>query len=401
MTSTLITAPVLPLATATWDDAERDAMLRVMDTGHYTMGKQVKAFEVAFAETVGRRYAVMVNSGSSANLLMVAALAYRQEGIALQAGDEVLVPAVSWPTTYYPFSQYGQTLRFVDIDPDTLNMDLTAMEAALTPRTRAVCAVNLLGNPNEFSRLVAFCQQHNLILLEDNCESLGATWQGKQAGTFGLMGTFSTFFSHHISTMEGGLVTTDDEELYHILLSLRSHGWTRQLPTPNRLCEKSDDPFEEAFRFVLPGYNVRPGELHGAIGLEQLKKWPAMLAERRANAERFVEAIAAVPWVRPQREVGESSWFGFALTLRPDAPVTRRQVVAHLQAKGIECRPIVAGNFAKNPVLRYLSHSIAGDQLPAADQVDQHGFFVGNHHVPIPQGIEALVSALHALTVSR
>jgi CDP-6-deoxy-D-xylo-4-hexulose-3-dehydrase len=398
MTTATLTPPtVLPLATTTWDDAERQAMLAVMETGHYTMGKQVQAFEQAFAAMVGRRYAVMVNSGSSANLLMVAALCFRQQGEALQAGDEVLVPAVSWPTTYYPFSQYGLSLRFVDVDAATLNMDLAAMEAALTPRTRAVCAVNLLGNPNDFTALQAFCAKHKLILLEDNCESLGAVWQGQQAGTFGLMGTFSTFFSHHISTMEGGLVTTDDEELYHILLSLRSHGWTRQLPNPNTLCSKSDDPFEEAFRFILPGYNVRPGELHGAIGLEQLKKWPPMLAQRRANAKRFVEAMAEFDWVRPQAEVGDSSWFGFALMLQPHAPITRKQAVAHLQAQGIECRPIVAGNFAKNPVLRYLNHSISGQSLPAADAVDQHGWFVGNHHVPIDQGINALITSLRQL----
>ena len=126
-------------------------------------------------------------------------------------------------------------------------------------------------------------------MFEDNCESMGAEYNGKQTGTFGLVGTFSTFFSHHMATLEGGFVTTDDEEIYHILLSMRAHGWTRNLPKENKVCEKSDDWFEESFRFVLPGYNVRPVEMSGAIGVEQLKKLPIFLKNRRENAKLFME----------------------------------------------------------------------------------------------------------------
>ena len=241
-----------PLATATWDQAEYDALQRVITSGMFTMGPNVFEFEKQFANYLGVKHCVMVNSGSSANLLMVAALFYsKNPDFALKAGDEVIVPAVSWSTTYYPLHQYGLKIKFVDIDLETLNFDLDALQKAVTDKTRLIMAVNLLGNPNDFSRIKSIIGTRKITLIEDNCESLGARFEGKQAGTFGVMGSYSSFFSHHISTMEGGLISTDDEELHHILLSLRAHGWTRNLPKFNHVCgEKSDDPFKESFRIA-------------------------------------------------------------------------------------------------------------------------------------------------------
>ncbi len=255
-----------PLATPSWDGKEIEAIQRVISSGMYSMGKEVFAFEEQFAKFVGSKYCVLVNSGSSANLVMVGAMFYKKNN-PWKAGDEVIVPAVSWPTTYYPLYQYGLKIKFVDIDLETLNFDLNQLEKAITPKTRGILAVNLLGNPNDFERIQNMIKGKDITLLEDNCESLGATLNGKQAGTFGIMGTFSSFFSHHIATMEGGMVVTDDQELHHILLCLRAHGWTRNLPKENLVCgTKSDDFFEESFRFVLPGYNVRPIEMEGALG---------------------------------------------------------------------------------------------------------------------------------------
>ncbi|WP_240540441.1 aminotransferase class I/II-fold pyridoxal phosphate-dependent enzyme [Paracoccus sp. pheM1] len=273
-----------PLASSSWDEAERDALQRVIASDRFTMGPEVAAFEAEFARFAGSRHAVMVNSGSSANLAMVAALRYRQDPASrLMPGDQVIVPAVSWSTSFFPLHQYGLHLKFVDIDRETLNYDLAALAAAIDDRTRAVMAVNLLGNPNDFDAIRSLIGTRRILLIEDNCESMGATFAGRQAGTFGVMGTFSTFFSHHISTMEGGLVVTDDEELYHILLALRAHGWTRDLPRRNRVTgEKGEDPFEESFRFVLPGYNLRPLEMSGALGRAQLEKLPRLVAARRA-----------------------------------------------------------------------------------------------------------------------
>jgi CDP-6-deoxy-D-xylo-4-hexulose-3-dehydrase len=380
-----------PLATSTWDQAEQDALQRVIASDRFTMGPEVAAFESRFADYFGTKFAVMVNSGSSANLIMAAALAYTSNpDLKLNPGDEVIVPAVSWSTTYYPLHQYGLKMVFVDVDPETLNYDLEALADAVTDRTRALMVVNLLGNPNDFDAIAKITQGRGIVMIEDNCESMGATFGGKQCGTFGVMGSFSTFFSHHISTMEGGVVVTDDEELYHVMLSLRAHGWTRNLPDQNHVTgSKSDDPFEESFRFVLPGYNLRPLEMSGALGSEQVAKLDGLIAGRRRNGAAFVTAMQDHPTFRIQREIGNSSWFGFSLILRPEVTQSRTQVVRALEALGFECRPIVAGNFARKEIMKYFNYEIHGD-LPHADYLDTRGLFVGNHHYPIDQAIEAL-----------
>ena len=260
-----------PLASSTWDQNELDAIYTVIESNHFSMGEKVRLFEEKFADYFKSKYCVMVNSGSSANLLMIASLFYRKEGLSLKAGDEIIVPAVSWSTTYFPLMQYGLKLKFVDIDIDTLNLDINSLEESITKETKAIFAVNLLGNPNNFQLLKNIADKNDLLLIEDNCESMGAKFKHKHCGTYGLMGSFSLFFSHHINTMEGGMILTDDEELYQILLSIRSHGWTRNLPKINKISNKTNDDFYEAFRFVLPGYNVRPIEMEGAVGIEQLK----------------------------------------------------------------------------------------------------------------------------------
>ncbi|WP_112874522.1 DegT/DnrJ/EryC1/StrS family aminotransferase [Paracoccus endophyticus] len=376
-----------PLASTTWADAEYAALDRVIRSGRFTMGPEVRAFEQAFAAWSGSRYAVMASSGSAANLLAVGA-AFWHPDLGWAAGDEVIVPAVSWSTTYFPVTQTGLRLRFVDIDADTLNIDPALVEAAITPRTRAVLAVNLLGNPAALTRLRAICDRHGLILAEDSCESMGAMLDGRQAGTFGLFGTFSSFFSHHICTMEGGMIVTDDRRLYDTLLSLRAHGWVRDLP-PDTHLPVDPDPFVRQFRFVLPGYNLRPLELEGALGVPQLNRLPGFVAARRANGALFAQAFADLPDVRIQAETGESSWFGFAMTLRGRLAGRRAELVRALTAAGIESRPVVAGNFLANPVIAKLDHSVAGP-VPAAETIDTDGLFTGNHHYPIPDQIARL-----------
>lgn len=380
-----------PLATATWDQAEYGALQAVITSGRFTMGPKVLEFEQKFAQYLGAKHCVMVNSGSSANLLMVAALVYsKNPDLTLKPGDEVVVPAVSWSTTYYPLHQYGLKIKFVDIDLYTLNYDLNALEKAVTDNTRLIMAVNLLGNPNNFDRIASIIGTRKIVLIEDNCESLGAELNGKKAGTFGVMGSYSSFFSHHISTMEGGLISTDDEELHHILLSLRAHGWTRNLPKVNHVCsEKSDDPFKESFRFVLPGYNVRPLEMSGALGIEQVKKLPMFIAERRKNAALLQASMEDHPRVLIQKEIGASSWFGFSLVIRPGVSLRRDELLVKLNSMGFEVRPIVAGNFAKNEVVKYFNCEISGE-LTNAEHIDRNGLFVGNHHYPIEDAINSL-----------
>nr|WP_309501678.1 DegT/DnrJ/EryC1/StrS family aminotransferase [uncultured Roseovarius sp.] len=380
-----------PLATSSWDDEEQEALARVIASDMFSMGAEVRRFEEQFAAQFGCNHAVMVNSGSSANLLMTAALFYTQNPrYKLERGDEIIVPAVSWSTTYFPLHQYGLRMKFVDIDLATLNYDLAALEDAVTDNTRAIMAVNLLGNPNDFTAIDRIIAGRDIVLIEDNCESMGATLNGRPAGTFGVMGSYSAFFSHHISTMEGGIVATDDEELYHVMLSLRAHGWTRNLPKENHVTgTKSDDPFEESFRFVLPGYNLRPLEMSGALGQAQLRKLPGLIEGRRANGALLQQRLHNHPKFMIQHETGESSWFGFSLVLRPEANVSRAEFLKWLRAQGFECRPIVSGNFTSNEVMRFFDYEIHGT-LQNADYIDQHGLFIGNHHYPIPGAIDAL-----------
>lgn len=381
-----------PLASSTWDDKELQAITAVIKSDIYTMGKKVAEFERDFAKFVGSKYAVMTSSGSTANLIATAALFYTKNP-KLQRGDEVIVPAVSWSTTYYPLYQYGLKLKFVDIDLHTLNYDLEALKEAISEQTKMIMCVNLLGNPNDFSTIHQLIKGKNIIILEDNCESMGAEFEGKQAGTFGIMGTFSTFYSHHMATMEGGFVVTDDEELYHILLCLRAHGWTRNLPKENLVAPKSEDWFSESFRFVLPGYNVRPVEMSGAIGIEQLKKLPEFLRNRRENAKIFQKHFANHPDFIIQKEIGSSSWFGFSLIIKPDSKLTRKEIIQKLEENKIEYRPIVSGDFTQNEVMKYFDYTIFGE-LKNTKILHKNGFFVGNHQVDISKQIELLAQVL-------
>ena len=265
-----------------WDNEELSAIQSVIDSDMYTMGKKVAEYEKKFAEKFGTKYAVMVNSGSTANLLAIASLVYSGR---LERGSEIIVPAVSWSTTYAPLEQYGMKLIFVDINRNTLNLDIDAVRHAITDKTKMIFAVNLLGNSNEYDELLEICDKSNIILIEDNCESLGAKYKGKYLGTIGLIGTFSTFYSHHICTMEGGMVVTKDKELYEYMLAIRAHGWTRNLPEDSIIYEKNKEAFYESFNFIVPGFNLRPLEMEGAIGIKQLQKVDKMIDNRRSNAE--------------------------------------------------------------------------------------------------------------------
>lgn len=377
----------LPLASESWDSAEYAAIQRTVESGMFSMGPSVFAYEKEFAAFFGAKYALMVSSGSAANLLMVAALFFTKHP-RLRRHDEVIVPAVSWSTTYYPLQQYGLKLVFVDVDPETLNLDIAKLAAAVNDRTKMILAVNLLGNPNDFDRINRIIGERDIVLLEDNCESMGAVYKKRQTGTIGLMGSFSTFFSHHISTMEGGCITTDDEELYHVLLSLRAHGWTRNLPDNNSVTgKKSSDTFTESFKFVLPGYNVRPLEMSGAIGREQLKKLSAFVKARRDNACYFQELFENHPYLIIQKEIGESSWFGFSFLIKKGAEVTRESLVAKLKNANVDVRPIVAGNFVKNDVIRFFDYEVNGS-LDTAEHIDKYGFFIGNHHYSIKEQLQ-------------
>lgn len=379
------------LVSSTFGTEEKEAMQKVIESDRFTMGDKVKEFEHAFAKYFGAKHAVMVNSGSSANLIAVASLFFRKDN-PLRAGDEVIVPCISWATTYYPLHQYGLKLKFVDVDLQTLNYDIEELKKAVSSKTRMIVAVSILGNPCYFDEISRICTEKNIILFEDNCESMGARLNNRYTGTFGLVNTFSTFFSHHISTMEGGLVVTDDFELYCLAKSLRNHGWVRDQDEGSTIFEMRNDDFYEAYRFILPGYNVRPMELQGAIGIEQLKKLDGFLKIRRENAQHFVNLFKNDERFIIQQEVGESAWFCFTMIVKPGQDLTRERVLEVLKKADIEYRIITGGNFLRHDVIKYFDYSVT--KSSNADLAHDNGFFIGNHPIDIKEQIDLLYKVL-------
>ena len=376
---------------STFGKEEKEAMFRVIESDMFTMGRHVKEFEEQFAAYFGRKYAVMVNSGSSADLIAVASLFYRNQG-SLRKGDTVIVPCVSWATTYYPLHQYGLKLKFVDIDLETLNYDMQELKKAITPDVKMIVAVSVLGNPCYFDAIQELCEKNEIILFEDNCESMGARYHGKYTGTFGLIGTFSTFYSHHISTMEGGLILTDDYEIYCLCKSLRNHGLTRDQDIESPIYQKRNDDFYEAYRFILPGYNVRPTELQGAVGKEQLKKLDGFMNIRRENARYFLELFKNDKRFFLQKEVGESSWFCFTMIVNPELGIGRERVLHALKEAGIEYRIITGGNMLRHDVVKHFDFSVVSSAN--ADIAHDHGFFIGNHPTDIRDKLDYLKETL-------
>jgi CDP-4-dehydro-6-deoxyglucose reductase, E1 len=377
------------LAVSTWGSEEIEAIRRIITSDRLTIGPNVAEFERAFAAYHNCKYAVMTNSGSSANLLAVAALFYKRERPLLR-GDEIIVPAISWATTYHPLQQYGLRLKIVDVELETINLDTAQLAAAIGPRTRAIVGVSILGNPAALDMIRRFADDRVLYFIEDNCESLDAEIAGRKTGTFGHIGTFSTFFSHHISTMEGGMVLTDDQELYELTKSMRSHGWIRDLPDDSLIYEKRADDFYEAYRFILPGYNVRPLELSGAIGMEQLKKLPAMTAGRRKNWILFQQLFGHDDRFIIQRENGKSSAFCFTIVLNPEAGLSRPKIMRALKKADIGFRIVTGGCITRHDVIKHYDYDCV-DGLPNANLVHDAGFFVGNH----PFDLTPQITRLH------
>lgn len=393
-----------PLASSTWGSEELQAISKVMDSGFYSMGEFVAEFESTFASFHGSKFATMVNSGSSANLIAATGLNVKNLGSSRlfdtrkSGAREVICPAVSWSTTYFPLIQNGFEIKLVDVDISTYNIDVSQVAAAINEKTVGILAVNLLGNPADLKSLRTIADENDVWLIEDNCESMGARSNDSYTGTLGDCGTFSFFYSHHICTMEGGMVLTDDSELDEILKSLRAHGWARHIPIEkNFMGEERGKPWEENFRFYLPGFNLRPLEMEGAIGIEQLRKFPKLLESRVQNADtlkRLLESNDIGYELQQVRPSDKSSWFTFGFVPKYKlATVSREETIRRLEKVGIQSRPLVAGNIARHPVSKFIefnSHS----ELANSDFIHDHGFMVGNHGFDITPQLELLVENL-------
>jgi CDP-4-dehydro-6-deoxyglucose reductase, E1 len=395
-----------PVARDSFGGDELAAAEAVLLSGRYTMGARVRAFEKAFASWIGSPYAVMVNSGSSANLLMVEAM-LRGAGATWAPGDEVLVPALAWPTTVWPLVQLGLVPVFTDIDPDTLAIDLDSAESVLGDRTRGMFLIHVLGRPPDMAAITAFNAAHDIDLLEDACEALGAHAGGRHAGTIGRMGSFSFYFSHHLSTIEGGMVATGSAATRDDLRSMRSHGWSRDREDADRWADAHPD-IDPRFLFVGTGYNLRPTEINAAIGLVQLERLDKMLIEREDLANAIAGLVERIPWLRligadrlsappaGGRPWRAHSWMMLPFEVADDAPADPAVVIATMEEHAIETRPIVAGNLVRHPAIHQIRHRTAAS-LANADRLLDRGFMIGCHPQVSAEELDQLERAFRAL----
>jgi CDP-6-deoxy-D-xylo-4-hexulose-3-dehydrase len=319
----------------------------------------------------------MVNSGSSADLLISFAVSEKSGG-PLPFGSEILVPSVTWPTHLWSLIMAGFKVKLIDIDPETLNFDLEDLKRNITKDTRGVFIVHLLGNMGDMQGLKEICTEKNLVLMEDCCEALGSKFAGQPAGTFGLASSFSFFFSHHLVTMEGGMILTNDKEFAKKCRLLRAHGWEREI---NSSVGISSVGIDQRFKFVTWGFNVRPTEIQAGFGIEQIKKMDLFEIAREKNAEILNDCILRNRKFLSTMKVQElvnCSWFAFPIILKKNAPFSRLEIANFLDKNGVETRPIVAGNLARQPAISYYPE-ISFDVLEGADLIHERGLYIGIH----------------------
>ncbi|SRR6266566_1696303 len=371
----------IPLTVPTYSSEEVEEAIDSLLSTWVTMGAKVKNFEEAFAQYNGSKHAVMVNSGSSANLLALSVLTNPILHDHIARGSEIITPAVTWATTVYPIANVGCRPVLVDVDPRTFNILPDEVEKAVTSKTQAVVPVHLLGGPCAIEEITRVAEAHDLFLIEDACESTGAEIQGKKVGGFGDMGTFSFFISHHISTIEGGLVVTDDDQLYEHLKAMRAFGWVRDLKEKESYssAHKGIDP---RFLFITHGYNLRPTEIQGAFGIHQIRKLDGFIEQRRENAAYWTKQLSAYEdqLILPSEpEHARHVYFGYPITVKPGAAFSREELVNHLEEKLIETRPIMAGNMAEQPAMKHIDHRTVGE-LPNSKMIMRQSLFFGNHN---------------------
>jgi CDP-4-dehydro-6-deoxyglucose reductase, E1 len=372
-----------------------------------TLGRFGDQFETRLSQFIGVRDVVLVNSGSSANLVALTSLVSEMLERPLRPGDEVITPAVTFPTTLAPIIQNRLVPVFVDCELGTYNADLRELEKAVSPRTRAIVLPHTLGNVFDVDRVAALAKSCGAFLVEDTCDALGSKWNGKPVGTFGDFGTISFYPAHHITMGEGGAVITNKALYGRVARSVRD--WGRDCwcpPGQSNTCQKrfgwqlGDLPhgYDHKYIYSNIGYNLKPTDMQAAVGLAQLDRLPGFIAARRRNFDRLyaglrdLEGKLLLPTWDPRAEV---SWFAFPITVRPDAGFTRAELVAHLESKGIETRMIFAGNLLRQPAYRSIERRVVGE-LKNTDLVMTHTFFVGVYPGLTDRMIDYVIEQFHA-----
>lgn len=336
-----------------------------------TKAEQTVAFELEFADWMGSRHAVYVNSGSSANLLMIAAL---KEAGKLR-NNKAIAAAVSWVTTVSPLLQLGFDVQLCDCDKNSLGLDLNHLEDLCRKDAPAILIlVHVLGHATNMDAICEICDRYGVILLEDSCEALGSTYKARKLGTIGTAGSFSFYYGHHISTIEGGMVVTNDADLHQLMLSLRSHGWSRDLAPEVRqsLARANDvDEFRNLYTFYYAGYNLRSTDLQAFLGRSQLKKLDMIVERRKANFELYRQALPQYFCQSGDTETLSSFAYGTFIE-------NRLETYQQLASQHIECRPLICGNIGRHP---FWLRNGPQDALTNADKVHDYGIYLPNHHL--------------------
>jgi len=381
-----------PLSLATYGTDEIIEALDSMCSFRTSMAEKTLSFERKFSKWQGSSDAVMVNSGSSADLLLCLLLTNSLDPI-VATGAEVLIPVVTWPTQVWSAMMAGLKVKFVDVDPQTLNIDIDDLERSIGPNTKAIFLVHLMGNPCDMDRIVALAEKHNLVILEDCCEAMGASWDGRKVGNFGVGAAYSFFFSHHITSMEGGMVVVPDNEKAEQLRILRSHGWIRDVD-PVKYGLHDTPEIDPRYAFVNWGLNVRPTEVQAGFGMRQLEKADNFAQRRAEIAERFNAYLSDSPWLHTPvvSDKAKPSWLALPIMVDDSAPFSRPDLTAYLEDLGVETRPVVTGNLAKHPVTKRLLPELLERDYPGADDVHNRGFYIGLSPLLTDDLVDRLIS---------
>ena len=375
-----IDSPIVRLHEPTFNADEIIAFTTQMLTTKVTMGAKVTEFEKKYCSKYSYAHGVSNNSGSSANLLMLSVLTSKLTENNLQKGDEIILPALTWSTTVWPVIQMGLIPVYVDCDLNTFNMDSNKIEEAVSEKTKAIFSVPIYGNPCEMDDILSICKKHNLTLIEDCCESMGAKYKDKYVGSFGRVASFSFYYSHHITTLEGGICVTDDHDLSEMMRIVRAHGWIRQVENREKWTNLYKD-FDPKFLFVNDGYNLRITEPQAAMGLLQIDKIDSFIESRQNNAKKYfseLESLGDFFSFQITTKDSENSHFGFPMILKNNTYFNRDEICTFLNNNGIETRPIIAGNLARQPANNLFEHRVSG-KLSNSDYIMDNGFSVGVH----------------------
>ncbi len=368
-----------PLIENPFSKRDIEMAIKTLKSKNLTMGKETKRFEKFFSKKIGSKYALMLNSGSSANLLALKCLTNPLKKNHIKAGSECLVPALCWSTTFWPIIQSNLVPKFIDVNLKNFSIDLENIKKNLTKKTKAIFLINVLGNCSEIDKIKDFCKKKKIYLIEDNCESLGTKFKNKYLGTFGNFGTFSFYCSHQISSGEGGMIVTNNYKDYKILSALRAHGWDRNINEKNR----------NNFNFINEGFNLRPLEVSATIGLNQFKRLNKLIKIRSQNRNKIINKLKTSRLWKNQFDFFycsknvKPSWFGLPLLINNKFIKKKKSYLRYLKSINIETRPIISGNFTNQKCISNYKLKFKNNNLQVTNQIDKRGFFIGIPNKPI------------------